>query len=95
MITVSEKGTMKIKYDSSRLLAWRTDSFKEVLKAEPTSIKLLGSPGKASNEISIVTVLSTDSVHSRTVTHGIHISLIRFYKRDTGNYAVKTMTKQE
>lgn len=86
---------MKIKYDGSWLFSWRTDSFKEVLKVDLNNIKLLGAPIEAFSKISIVTVLSTGYVYPHTTSHGIHISLVRFYKHDTDNYAVTAVTKHE
>jgi hypothetical protein len=86
---------MKITYDSSWLFAWRTDSFKEVLKAEPTSIKLLGAPIATFSTISIVTILGTGDVYPHTISPETHISLVRFYKYNAYNYAIKVVTKRK
>ena len=85
---------MKIKYDSSWLLSWCTDSFKEVLKAGPTSTRLHGATRKAFSKVSKVTILD-DYVSPYKVYHGNYSSLIRFDKHDTGNYAVEVAVKQE
>jgi uncharacterized membrane protein len=96
MITVSEKGgTMKIKYDSSWLLAWCTDSFKEVLRVGSTRTKLLGATREAFSKVSTVTILSTGYVSPYRIYHGNYSSLVRFAKHEIGNYAVEVVVKHE
>ena len=85
---------MKIKYDSSWLLSWCTDSFKEVLKGGPTSTRLFGATIKAFEKVSTVTILD-DYVSPYKIYHGNYSSLVRFDKHDTGNYAVEVVVKRE